>query len=70
MLHGFIFYRLYLSAILTQTTLRFYLLLNKFLTQFFSATNGGSDNISVIIAQVNKPFVAEKNWAKNLLKSK
>ena len=32
--------------------------------------NGGSDNISVIIAQVNKPFVAEKNWAKNLLKSK
>ena len=32
--------------------------------------NGGSDNISVIIAQVNKPFVAEKNWVKNLFKSK
>ena len=31
--------------------------------------NGGSDNISVIIAQVNKPFVAEKNWVKNLFKS-
>ena len=24
--------------------------------------NGGSDNISVIIARVNKSFVAEKNW--------
>ena len=32
--------------------------------------SGGSDNISVIIAQVNKPFGAEKYWAKNLLKSK
>ena len=32
--------------------------------------NGGSDNISVIIALVNKPFMAEKNWAKNLFKSK
>ena len=32
--------------------------------------NGGSDNISVIIAQVNKPFVAEKNWVKNLFKSR
>ena len=32
--------------------------------------NGGSDNISVIIARVNKSFVAEKNWVKNLFKSK
>ena len=32
--------------------------------------NGGFDNISVIIAQVHKPFIAEKNWVKNLFKSK
>ena len=32
--------------------------------------NSGSDNISVIIAQVNKSFVADKNWVKNLFKSK
>ena len=32
--------------------------------------NGGSDNISVIIAQVNQSFTAEKNWVKNLFKSK
>lgn len=32
--------------------------------------NGGSDNISVIIAQVHKPFAAEKNWVKSLFKSK
>lgn len=32
--------------------------------------NGGSDNISVIIAQVHKPFVAEKSWVKSLFKSK
>ena len=32
--------------------------------------NGGSDNISVIIARVNKSFVTEKNWVKSLFKSK
>lgn len=31
--------------------------------------NGGSDNISVVIAQVKKPFTAEKSWVKNLFKS-
>jgi PPM family protein phosphatase len=31
--------------------------------------NGGLDNISVIIAQVNKPFIAEKSWVKSLFKS-
>ncbi len=30
--------------------------------------NGGSDNISVVIARVKKPFVAEKSWVKNLFK--
>lgn len=30
---------------------------------------GGSDNISVIIAQVNKPFAAEKSWVKSLFNS-
>ena len=30
---------------------------------------GGSDNISVIIAQVNKPFSAEKSWVKSLFNS-
>ncbi len=28
--------------------------------------NGGTDNISVVIAQVKKPFAAEKSWVKNL----
>ena len=32
--------------------------------------NGGFDNISVIIAQVNKPFIAKNSWVKNLFKSK
>ena len=32
--------------------------------------NGGYDNISVIIAQVNKPFIAKKSWVKSLFKSK
>ena len=32
--------------------------------------DGGCDNISVIIARVNKSFAAEKNWVKNLFKSK
>ena len=32
--------------------------------------NGGSDNISVIIAQVNKPFIAQKSWVRNLFKSR
>lgn len=31
--------------------------------------NGGSDNISVVIALVNKPFAAEKSWVKNLFKT-
>jgi PPM family protein phosphatase len=30
--------------------------------------NGGSDNISVVIARVKKPFVAEKSWVKTLFK--
>ena len=32
--------------------------------------NGGFDNISVIIAQVNKPFTAKKSWVKSLFKNK
>ena len=28
---------------------------------------GGKDNISVVIAIVNKPFISEKNWATHLL---
>ena len=32
--------------------------------------HGGYDNISVIIAQVNKPFTAKKSWVNSLFKSK
>ena len=32
--------------------------------------HGGSDNISVIIAQVNKPFTAKKSWVNRLFKGK
>ena len=32
--------------------------------------NGGYDNISVIIAQVNKTFTAKKNWVSRLLNTK
>ncbi len=31
--------------------------------------NGGSDNISVVLAQVKKPFAAEKSWVKNIFKT-
>ena len=31
--------------------------------------NGGTDNISVVIAQVKKPFKAESSWVKNLFAS-
>lgn len=31
--------------------------------------NGGTDNISVVIAQVSKPFNVEKNWIGNLFAS-
>jgi PPM family protein phosphatase len=31
---------------------------------------GGLDNISVVITTIEKPFTAEKNWVKKLIKSK
>ncbi|MBC7755631.1 MAG: Stp1/IreP family PP2C-type Ser/Thr phosphatase [Bdellovibrio sp.] len=32
--------------------------------------NGGFDNVSVIIAQVNKPFTSKKSWIEGLFKNK
>jgi serine/threonine protein phosphatase PrpC len=30
--------------------------------------NGGTDNISVIIAKIKKEFICEKSWVRNLFK--